>query len=88
MSNAEIVKLLKAMSKDIENIKDNLNTLMQAEHKSDDMYKTLNAKLDLFKNLDFESRESITDKKNEKKPTKPSFFKKLFRSIIHCKLPD
>ena len=78
MSNAEIVKLLKAMSKDIENIKDNLNTLMQAEHKSDDMYKTLNAKLDLFKNLDFESRESITDKKNEKKPTKPSFFKKLF----------
>ena len=38
----------------------------------------INFPVESFKNLDFESRESITDKKNEKKPTKPSFFKKLF----------
>mgnify|MGYP001618182083 CR=1 FL=1 len=78
MSNAEIVKMLKSMCKDIEQIKENIETLVQADNKSEDMYKTLNAKLDLFKNLDLDSRENLTDAKNEKKPTKPSFFKKIF----------
>lgn len=78
MSNAEIVKMLKAMSKDIEQMKENIETLVQADNKSHDMYKILNAKLDLFKNLDLDSRETLTDTKNEKKPTKPSFFKKIF----------
>ena len=78
MSNAEIVKLLKQMSKDLEQIKENVDALMLTDRKSDDMYKTLNAKLDLFKNLDLDSRENLTDTKSDKKPTKPSFFKKIF----------
>lgn len=78
MSNAEIVKMLKQISKDLEQVKENVDALMIADGKSIDMYKTLNAKLDLFKNLDLDSRENLTDSKTDKKPTKPSFFKKIF----------
>jgi hypothetical protein len=78
MSNIEIVKLLKQMSKDLDQIKENVDTLMLTDSKSDDMYKILNAKLDLFKNLDLDSRENLADSKSDKKPTKPSFFKKIF----------
>lgn len=78
MSNAEIVKLLKTLSKDMDQMKTTINALVESDNKSEEMYKTLNAKLDLFKNLDIESRESIADKKNDKKPTKPSFFKRIF----------
>jgi aconitase A len=78
MSTTEIVKILKNLSKDIEQMKQTINSLVEADNKSEEMYKTLNAKLDLFKNLDSDSRENIADKKNDKKPTKPSFFKKIF----------
>jgi aconitase A len=78
MSTAELVKMLKAMSKDLEQMKESIDMLVQSDAKAEDMYKTLNAKFDLFKNLDIESRESMADSKSEKKPTKPSFFKKIF----------
>lgn len=77
-NNTEIVKILKGLSKDMDIVKNSLDILVESDSKSEDMYKTLNAKLDLFKNLDLESRENIADKKNIKKPTKPSFFKSIF----------
>lgn len=77
-NNTEIVKILKNLSKDVDIIKNSLDVLVASDSKSEDMYKNLNAKLDLFKNLDLESRENIADKKNTKKPTKPSFFKIIF----------
>jgi hypothetical protein len=92
MSNAEIVKMLKTMAKDIEQNKDNITALLELvndmkvvdESILDTCKKTeatnilLNAKFDIVKNLDLESRENIEEKKNEKKPTKPSFFKTIF----------
>ncbi len=76
--HAELIKMLKAMSKDIEQIKENVAMLTQSDTRAEDMYKILNAKLDFFKNLNLESRENISDTQSEKKLTKPSFFKKLF----------
>ncbi len=93
MSNADITKTLKAMAKDIEQNKNNINTLINLINKTidiklDEIIETckktestntlLNSKFDIIKNLDIESREKIEDKKSEKKPTKPSFFKSLF----------
>jgi arsenate reductase-like glutaredoxin family protein len=76
--HAELIKMLKAMSKDIEQIKENVAILAQSDARAEDMYKILNAKLDFFKNLNLESRENISDTQSEKKLTKPSLFKKLF----------
>lgn len=92
MSTPEIVKTLKAMSKDIEQNKENINilielinsikvvdnTILEICKKTEATNTLLNAKFDIVKNLDIESRETLEDKKNEKKPTKPSFFKTLF----------
>lgn len=91
-TNADIVKILKAMAKDLNQMKISINELVEAtdgskqsidvlldaNDKSKDMYKVLNAKLDLFKNLDMDSRENIQDKKSSKKISRPSFFKQLF----------
>ncbi len=57
--HAELIKMLKAMSKDIEQIKENVAMLTQSDTRAEDMYKILNAKLDFFKNLNLESRENI-----------------------------
>ncbi len=71
--------MLKTISKDLEQVKLNMDTLLQTSGSSDEMYKVLNAKLDLFKNLDMESRENLADNKGDKRPpTKPSFFKQIF----------
>ncbi len=77
-TNADLVKTLKALTKSVEQIKLDIEKLVESDSKSKEMYTVLNAKLDLFKNLDMESRENISDKKKSKKATKPSFFKTLF----------
>lgn len=55
---------------------DNASSAVNAEA----MYKTLNAKFDLFKNLESNSRETILQQASSstRKLTRPVFFKKLF----------
>lgn len=80
-TNAEIVKTLKALVKSTDQLKIAIEKLVDAsDSKSDEQFKILNAKLDLFKNLDLESRENIADKKSaNRKPNKPTFFKRIFK---------
>lgn len=80
--NAEILKLLKALSKDMAEMKlavkelqeDNASSAVNAEK----MYKILNAKFDMFKNLETQSREQVQPAASTRKPTRPAFFKQLF----------
>lgn len=82
-NNTEVIELLKNLTKDMNEMKlaikelqeDNASSAINAEK----MYKTLNAKFDLFKNLEAQSRETIqqTDS-NARKLTRPAFFKKIF----------
>lgn len=81
-ANAEILSLLKTLAKDMEEMKiavkelqeDNASSAVGAEK----MYKTLNAKFDMFKNLETQSREQIQPTAAARKPTRPAFFKQLF----------
>lgn len=82
-ANKEVVELLKVLCKDMAEIKvavkelqeDNASSAVNAEK----MYKSLNAKFDLFKNLEEQSRESIQQTNTStRKLTRPAFFKKLF----------
>ncbi len=82
-ANKEVVELLKTLCKDMAEIKvavkelqeDNASSALNAEK----MYKSLNAKFDLFKNLEDQSRESIQQASTStRKLTRPAFFKKLF----------
>lgn len=81
--NAEVLDLLKKLSKDMEDMKvavkelqeDNASSAVNAEK----MFKTLNAKFDMFKNLESQSRENIEQKASTgRKLTRPAFFKKIF----------
>ncbi len=84
-SNANSIEtLLKTLLQEVKEMKlaivelqeDNASSAVNAEK----MYKTLNAKFDLFKNLEPQSREIIQQTKNSaaRRPTRPVFFKKLF----------
>ena len=82
-ANTEIIDLLKNLSKDMEEMKiairelqeDNASSAINAEK----MYKTLNAKFDMFKNLEEQSRETIQQNASTgRKLTRPAFFKKIF----------
>lgn len=88
--NAEVIDLLTKLSKDMQELKvalssiqndvkelqeDNASSAVNAEK----MYKTLNAKFDMFKNLDSQSRENIQQPaSSSRKLTRPVFFKKIF----------
>lgn len=82
-ANSEVIELLKQLSKDMEEMKvavkelqeDNASSAVNAEK----MFKTLNAKFDMFKNLESQSRETIEQKASTgRKLTRPAFFKKIF----------
>lgn len=78
-TNADIVKLLNELIKDVNTLKKDVALLVDHESKEKDMFKILNAKLDLFKNLDASSQEATASKsKTATKPTKPTFFKQIF----------
>lgn len=81
--NDEVMKLLNKVAADIQDLKlamkelqeDNASSAVNAEK----MYKTLNAKFDMFKNLDTQSRETIQQTTTTtRKSTRPVFFKQLF----------
>lgn len=81
--NDEVLSLLKKVSQDVAELKiaikelqeDNASSAVNAEK----MYKTLNAKFDMFKNLDTQSRETIQQTtSSSRKLTRPVFFKKIF----------
>jgi len=83
MSKTEVLDLLKKISKDVENLNVRMNTIetKQGEDisKCQEMFKILNAKIDIFKNLESESREAVLQKTaSGKRPTKPSFMKLIF----------
>ena len=82
-ANNEVIDLLKALTKDMEEMKvaikglqeDNASSAVNAEK----MYKTLNVKFDMFKNLEAQSRETIQQNASTgRKLTRPAFFKKIF----------
>ena len=82
-TNNEVIDLLKALTKDMEEMKvaikglqeDNASSAVNAEK----MYKTLNVKFDMFKNLEAQSRETIQQNASTgRKLTRPAFFKKIF----------
>lgn len=83
-ANAEIIDLIKALTKDVNEMKlaikelqeDNASSAINAEK----MYKTLNVKFDLFKNLESQAQENVqqTAATTTRKPTRPAFFKKIF----------
>ena len=89
--NADITLLLntmmeemKALKTSIDEMKTNIHELQEdnasAAVNAESMYKTLNAKFDLFKNLESDSRETIRQQSaaGTRKLTRPVFFKKLF----------
>ena len=90
MSKSEVLDLLKTIAKDVESFGRRLETIegkiesietnqVEDVNKAKDMFKILNAKIDVIKNLESESREAISQKSSSgKKPTKPSFMKQIF----------
>jgi len=82
-ANAEILQVLHALQKDVSELKVAIKELQEdnasAAINSDKMYKTLNAKIDVFKNMEAQSRESIQQTSTStRNPTRPAVFKKLF----------
>ena len=88
--NNEIIDLLTKLSNDMDELKvsldqmkANVNELQEDNASSavnaEKMYKTLNAKFDMFKNLEASSRETIQQANTApRKLTRPVFFKKIF----------
>ena len=89
--NADIAEMLTTLVQEVKQlniaiaeIKTNIHELQEDNASSavnaEAMYKTLNAKFDLFKNLESNSRETILQQTNSstRKLTRPVFFKKLF----------
>lgn len=79
----EIVDMLKVIMDDMSKMKiaikelqeDNASAAVNAEK----MYKTLNVKFDMFKNLESQSREMIKEATDKpKRLNKPGFFKMIF----------
>jgi hypothetical protein len=89
-ASTEIITLLKTLSADMAEMKAafvSMNTSVKelqddnasAAINGEKMYKTLNAKFDIFKNLEAQSRETIQQiASTPRKLTRPAFFKKLF----------
>ena len=81
--NNDILDLLKSIAKDVSEMKIAIEQLQEenssAAVNSEKMYKMMNAKIDIFKNLESESREAVAQKtSSSKKLTNPSFMKKIF----------
>lgn len=89
-ANAEMIELLKQLTKDVaelkmemKGMKTNIKELQEdnasSAVSSEQMYKMLNAKFDMFKNLETQSRENLEQTAStSRKLTRPAFFKKLF----------
>ncbi len=83
-ANAVLVEMLKSVQEDIKELKVKIQELQednaQAAVNGEKMYKVLNAKFDMFKNLEAQSRESIQQQASTgtRKLTRPAFFKKLY----------
>lgn len=80
---SETTELLKTLVADVAALRvairelqeDNASAAINAEK----MYKTLNVKFDMFKNLESQSRETIQQTTNtQRKTNRPGFFKKIF----------
>ena len=82
-ASAEIIDMIKMLAKDMAELKISVKELQEDNASSavgaEKMYKTLNAKLDMFKNLEAQTRETIQQTTTTgRKPTRPAFFKSLF----------
>jgi hypothetical protein len=82
-TSADIVDMLKQLTKDVRELKVAIKELQEdnasSAVNSEQMYKMLNAKFDMFKNLETQSRENIEQSSStSRKLTRPAFFKKLF----------
>ncbi len=82
-ANVEILDLLNKIVADMDAMKIAIKELQEdnasAAVNGEKMYKALNAKFDLFKNLEAQSRETIQQTTTtSRKLTRPAFFKKLF----------
>ncbi len=79
--NTEIIELIKALAVDVAATKTAIADLKEAVQASaaatELINKTTHAKLDIFKNLQAQSRETI-ESTSQKRPTKPAYFKKIF----------
>jgi hypothetical protein len=79
-----VIDLLNELKLDVAQLTKNILELQENNAQSAveglEMYKTLNAKFDMFKNLEAQSRESIQQQNasTARKLTRPAYFKKLF----------
>lgn len=82
-TNNDVIELLNKIAKDMEEMKIAMNELQEnnasAAINGEKMYKMLNVKFDMFKNLESQSRETIQQAAAaSRKLTRPVFFKKIF----------
>lgn len=82
-ANNDMMELLKTIAKDLSEMKISIKELQEDNASSavsaEKMYKDLNMKFDIFKNLESQSREIIQQKTtSDRKLTRPALFKKLF----------
>lgn len=79
----DVAQLLNEVLKEMRELKAAISELQEdnasAAVNAEKMYKTLNVKFDIFKNLEPQSRETIQQTANaSRKLTRPTFFKKIF----------
>lgn len=79
----ETAELLKKLVADVASLRVSIHELQEdnasAAINAEKMYKTLNVKFDMFKNLESQSRDTIQQTTNApRKINRPGFFKKIF----------
>jgi phosphopantetheinyl transferase (holo-ACP synthase) len=78
MDTKEIINAINELSKKIDKLGKDIVQIESVSHiQSQLMYNSLDAKLDIFKNLDNQSSDKIISV-SKRRQAKPSFFKKLF----------
>lgn len=80
---AQILEMLKSITADVAQLKLDVDAMRtdntQAAQSADTMYRALNVKFDMLKNLEATSREAIANTSaRSTKPTRPAFFKQIF----------
>jgi len=82
-ANQELIELVKGIARDVATMKQAIADL-QAENNSaavntEGLFKALNVKFDMLKNLETTSREAVQNTTSRSaKPTRPAFFKAIF----------
>lgn len=82
--STDLEATLASLSKDVGELKVSIKELQEdnasAAVNAEQMFKTLNAKLDIFRNLETQSRETLQQQTSSasRKLTRPRYFKELF----------